>query len=68
MTPEKFRAIARTTYGFGWQSRVAEQYDVDRSTVLRWSRGQIPIPDTVSSSLAQRAAQHIAAAIIALVG
>lgn len=66
MTPEKFGALGRAAYGFGWQSKVADLLGVHRSTVMRWYRGQEPIPPEKCNIVAQKAAAIVAEAVLAL--
>ena len=67
MNPDRFADLASALRGpFGWKSALAREFQVHRSTVLRWSEGKIPIPPKVEAALEEEAA-HRAARIQALV-
>jgi DNA-binding XRE family transcriptional regulator len=50
MTPEQFKA-ARQAAGFATQEAIAEAFDLNRRTVGRWERGQVPVPKVVEIAL-----------------
>lgn len=47
MTPKELKKIGVKLYGYGWQTRLAEDLGVDGSTVRRWISGVVPIPNPV---------------------
>lgn len=52
MSPTQFRDLAIRVVGDkGWQTRIAEQLQVDGSTVRRWVSGAVPIPNTVAVAM-----------------
>lgn len=60
MTSKRFADLARELRGkFGWQSSLARQFQVHRSTVMRWSTGDIPIPIEVAQALEEEAARKV---------
>lgn len=67
MTPDKFAALARVAYGFGWQSKIARDSNVHRATVLRWAAGKIPIPQAVKERVVSDAASSICKAVSAFI-
>jgi DNA-binding transcriptional regulator YiaG len=50
MTPEQFKA-ARVVAGLTTQEAVADALEVDRRTVGRWERGEVPVPGPVRVAL-----------------
>jgi hypothetical protein len=61
MTHERFAALARELHGaVGWQSALAREHLVHRSTVLRWATGEIPIPPDVARSVREAAVRKVA--------
>lgn len=50
MTPDEFKA-ARLAAGFATQEAIAEAFDLNRRTVSRWERGQVPVPKVVEIAL-----------------
>jgi DNA-binding transcriptional regulator YiaG len=50
MTPEQFKA-ARLAAGLATQEAVADALEVDRRTVGRWERGEVPVPGPVRVAL-----------------
>jgi DNA-binding transcriptional regulator YiaG len=50
MTPDEFKT-ARLAAGLATQESVAEALEVDRRTVGRWERGDVPIPGPVKVAL-----------------
>jgi DNA-binding transcriptional regulator YiaG len=50
MTPKEFKA-ARLAAGFATQEAIAEAMEVDRRTVGRWERGDVPVPGAVKVAL-----------------
>jgi transcriptional regulator with XRE-family HTH domain len=50
MTPEQFKA-ARLAAGLTTQEAVADALEVDRRTVGRWERGEVPVPGPVRVAL-----------------
>lgn len=50
MTREEFQA-ARTAAGLATQEAVAAALEVDRRTVGRWERGDVPVPGPVRVAL-----------------
>jgi hypothetical protein len=51
MTPEELRAAGRELYGYGWQTRIAEDLKIDGSTVRRWVSGAVPIPGPAQAAI-----------------
>lgn len=52
MTGKEFRTIAQRVYGQrGWQRKVADALAVNKSTVSRWTSGQIPVPGPAAVAL-----------------
>ena len=51
MTPEELHTIGKRLYGWGWQTKLASEIAYHRTTVERWRRGKLPIPE--------HAAKHI---------
>lgn len=51
MTVEEFRSAGRELYGYGWQTRMADDLRVDGSTVRRWVSGAVPIPGPVAAAV-----------------
>ena len=47
MTPDDLREAGKKLFGYGWQTRLAKELEVDRRTVRRWVSGAVPIPGTV---------------------
>ena len=50
MTPAEFKE-ARAAAGLPTQEAVADLMEVDRRTVGRWERGQVPVPGAVKVAL-----------------
>lgn len=50
MTPEQFKT-ARLAAGFATQEAIAEAFDLNRRTVGRWERGEVPVPKVVEIAL-----------------
>jgi DNA-binding transcriptional regulator YiaG len=50
MTPDEFKA-ARLAAGLATQEAVAAALEVDRRTVGRWERGDVPVPGPVRVAL-----------------
>lgn len=52
MKPNELAEICRDLYGgYGWQTRLAEELEVDGSTVRRWVSGAVPIPGPVAAAV-----------------
>lgn len=48
MTPTKFVKTCKDLFGeTGWQGRLAEELQVDGSSVRRWVSGAVPVPGPV---------------------
>lgn len=60
MTPTQFTALAAEIHGaFGWKIKLASRHSVNVSTVYRWGRGEIPIPQGAIDGLHRDAARKI---------
>lgn len=52
LTPEGLRIVGEALFGaWGWQTRLAEQLEVDGSTVRRWVSGAVAVPGPVKVAL-----------------
>lgn len=51
MTPAELKEAGEKLYGYGWQTRFAEDLDVDGSTVRRWVSGAVPIPGPAAAAI-----------------
>lgn len=52
MTPDDLRLVGEALFGaWGWQTRLAEQLEVDGSTVRRWVSGAVSVPGPVKVAL-----------------
>jgi hypothetical protein len=52
LSPEDLRRIGEALYGrWGWQTRLAEELEVDGSTVRRWVSGAVSVPHPVKVAL-----------------
>jgi hypothetical protein len=52
LTPEGLRLVGEALFGsWGWQTRLAEQLEVDGSTVRRWVSGAVSVPGPVKVAL-----------------
>ena len=69
VTAEKFTALAQSVYGqFGWKTAIAKVNQCHVSTVLRWSRGEIPVPDAARDALIKAAMRKIVAVLNLVLG
>ena len=51
MNATELKKVCKKLYGYGWQTRLAEQLGVDGSTVRRWVSGAVPIPNPVAAAV-----------------
>jgi len=52
LSPEGLRIVGEALFGaWGWQTRLAEQLEVDGSTVRRWVSGAVSVPGPVKVAL-----------------
>lgn len=52
LSPEGLKAVGEALFGaWGWQTRLAEQLEVDGSTVRRWVSGAVAVPGPVKVAL-----------------
>lgn len=51
MTPTELAQAGRELYGYGWQTKLAEELKVDGSTVRRWVSGAVPVPGPVEAAV-----------------
>ncbi len=51
MTADELKLAGRALYGHGWQTRLADELDVDGSTVRRWVSGQVPVPGPAAAAI-----------------
>jgi hypothetical protein len=51
MTPLELKQAARKLFGYGWQTRLARELEVNTSTVRRWVAGTVPIPGPVKVAI-----------------
>jgi hypothetical protein len=52
LSPEGLRIVGEALFGaWGWQTRLAEQLEVDGSTVRRWVSGAVAVPGPVKVAL-----------------
>jgi len=52
MSPKQLREAGVRLYGeYGWQTRLAEELEVDGSTVRRWVSGAVPVPRPVVKAI-----------------
>lgn len=51
MKPDELKAAGRELYGYGWQTRLAENLGIDGSTVRRYVSGAVPIPGPVAAAV-----------------
>jgi hypothetical protein len=52
LTPEGLKLVGEALFGsWGWQTRLAEQLEVDGSTVRRWVSGAVSVPGPVKVAL-----------------
>jgi DNA-binding transcriptional regulator YdaS (Cro superfamily) len=51
MSPDELAEAGRRLYGYGWQTRLAEDLGVNGSTVRRWVSGAVPIPGPVEAAI-----------------
>lgn len=56
MTPEEFSAICLSRYGYGWQTRLANEISVNPRTVRRWASGEMEVPPAVAAAIQARPA------------
>jgi DNA-binding transcriptional regulator YdaS (Cro superfamily) len=49
MTTDELKTAGRTLYGYGWQSKMARDINVNPTTVRRWVSGRIPVPGPVEA-------------------
>lgn len=59
LSPEGLRIVGETLFGaWGWQTRLAEQLEVDGSTVRRWVSGAVSVPGPVKVALRLMLERH----------
>jgi hypothetical protein len=52
LSPEGLKVVGEALFGaWGWQTRLAEQLEVDGSTVRRWVSGAVSVPGPVKVAL-----------------
>lgn len=52
LSPEGLKIVGEALFGaWGWQTRLAEQLEVDGSTVRRWVSGAVAVPGPVKVAL-----------------
>lgn len=60
MKPAQFTALAAEIFGtYSWKINLAKKHNVNVSTVYRWGRGEIPIPQAAIDELHKAAARKI---------
>ena len=59
LSPEGLKAVGEALFGaWGWQTRLAEQLEVDGSTVRRWVSGAVAVPGPVKVALRLMLERH----------
>lgn len=51
MNPKQLKDAGEKLYGYGWQTKLAKDLNVDGSTVRRWVSGAVPIPGPVAAAV-----------------
>jgi hypothetical protein len=52
LSPDDLKVVGEALFGaWGWQTRLAEQLEVDGSTVRRWVSGAVSVPGPVKVAL-----------------
>lgn len=47
----EFNELAEQVFGYGWQSKLARTFKINRRTVGRWAAGDSPIPESILIAL-----------------
>lgn len=52
MSPDELRNAGIRLFGpYGWQTRLANELGVNRSTVVRWAGGQVPVSPIAEAAI-----------------
>lgn len=53
MTVDQFRALGERLFGYGWQTKMAEAFEVNPRTIRAYASGRDPVPGWLVADLAK---------------